>query len=115
MAKRPKSGGRQLGTQNKASQEVRALAQQWGPDAVKRAAHMAGLVIVQLDTGASIALGMAKREADQLTALNIVLDRAYGKATQPISGDDDLPAIRHALKVAFVKPNKPKSNAAAKK
>jgi hypothetical protein len=47
----------------------------------------------------------ADSDAAKISACNAILDRAYGKASQPIGGDDDMPAIRAALKVAFVGPS----------
>lgn len=83
MAKGQKTGGRQKGTPNKATADVRSLAQMHGPAAIERAARLAGLV----DAGD----GMAESEQAQIAALSIILDRAYGKPTQPISGDVDNP------------------------
>lgn len=86
-------GGRQKGTPNKATADVKALAGKYGPKAVDALAVLAGL-----KTGGK----PAESEAARVAALKEILDRAYGKASQPIGGADDLPAIRTALEVAFV-------------
>lgn len=88
MAKGQKTGGRQKGSLNKATKDIKELARTLAPEATKRLQEL-----VRSDNE-SVALGAVKE----------IYDRAYGKATQPIAGDDDLPAIRAALKVAFVGP-----------
>lgn len=88
MAKGLKTGGRQKGSLNKATKDIKELARTLAPEATKRLQEL-----VKSDNE-SVALGAVKE----------IYDRAYGKATQPIAGDDDLPAIRAALKVAFVGP-----------
>jgi hypothetical protein len=82
MAKGVKTGGRQKGTPNKSTAEVKAIAGKYGPAAIKKAAELAGLI-----TGKP----HAESEAARIAAINTILDRAYGKATQPIAGDDDAP------------------------
>lgn len=62
---RPKTGGRKKGTRNKATAEVRELAQQFGPAAVERLAH--------------IALS-SENEKTAVAACKELLDRAYGRA-----------------------------------
>jgi hypothetical protein len=79
--------GRKPGIPNKATGEVKLLAAKHGPAVLKELARLA--------------VG-AESEQARVAACNAILDRAYGKATQPIAGDDDMPAIRAALKVAFV-------------
>lgn len=71
-------GGRQKGTPNKATAEVKDIARRWGPAAVRTAAELAGLI-----KGKPAAIS----EQARVAALNIILDRAYGKAMQPIQGD----------------------------
>lgn len=74
-------GGRQKGTPNKATAEVKDLARRYGPDAIKEAAKLAGLI--------NSGQGKAESEAARMAAINTILDRAYGKAAQPIDGDGD--------------------------
>jgi hypothetical protein len=75
----PKTGGRAKGTPNKATAEIKAIAREYGPAAIKQAAKLAGLV----DGGK----GKADSEAARIAALNLVLDRGYGKAAQPHTGE----------------------------
>lgn len=81
-----KTGGRKAGTPNKATAEIKIAARELSPAATKR------LKKLLESENESVALG----------AIREVYDRAFGKATQPIAGDDDMPAIKAALKVAFV-------------
>src|SRR5690242_17820691 len=79
-----KTGGRQKGTPNKATVEIRTLAQDYGPAIVNRLAMMAGLAIDALGHP----IKGAENEATQLAAMRELLDRGYGKATTIISGDE---------------------------
>jgi hypothetical protein len=58
-------GGRKAGVPNKATVEVRILAQRNGPAAIKEAARL---------------MKEAESETARLAAINMILDRAYGKA-----------------------------------
>ena len=83
---KPKGGrkpgaGRKKGTPNKATREIRDVARQWGPAAIKEAAKLAGLT----DNGKF----KAASEQARISALNVILDRAYGKAAQLIQGNVD--------------------------
>ena len=62
-------GGRQLGTQNKITQDIRDLALKYGPSAIAEAARLSR---------------EAESESTRLVAVGIILDRAYGKAPQQI-------------------------------
>jgi hypothetical protein len=73
MAKGRKTGGRALGTPNKVTGDVRALAREYGPEAIAALARMAGL---------TQAPG-AESEAVRVACLKEILDRAYGKGTLP--------------------------------
>lgn len=81
--------GRKAGVPNKSTADVKALASKHGPDAIATLAKL----VKEADT-----------DSARIAACKELLDRAYGKSTQPIAGDDDMPAIRAALKVAFVGP-----------
>lgn len=87
-------GGRQKGTPNKSTAEIKAIAREYGEAAVRRLAEKAGLLehegIVPADT-----------DAAQIAAIKELLDRGYGKATQPISGDDDAPPLK-AIRIELV-------------
>jgi hypothetical protein len=80
--------GRPTGSANRATAEVREIAGQWGPAAIRRAAELAGLVL-----GADgRPVGAAKSEAAQIAALEIVLNRAYGRPSQPLAHSLELEA-----------------------
>lgn len=85
----PKTGGRSKGTPNRATADVKSLAQLHGPAAIAEAVRI-----------------MQKSESDQarMAAIKEILDRAYGKATQPISGDDTADPIRSIMRVELVAP-----------
>lgn len=78
MAKGLKTGGRKAGTPNKATAEIKTLARQYSQEALE------ALVKVIRSTDSDSARVAAIRE---------LLDRGYGKATQPISGDEDGPPV----------------------
>ncbi len=80
-------GGRQKGTPNKATADVKEAARQHGAAAVERLAYL---------------MMHAESEAAQVAAIKEILDRGYGKATQPVSGDDDAPPIRHRTIIELV-------------
>lgn len=78
----PKTGGgSRKGIPNRASKDVRALAQKWGPDALLALAVMAGIEppIKRLP-----GVKLATNETVQRAANADVLDRAYGKPSQPM-------------------------------
>ncbi len=88
MARTSTSGqGRKKGVPNKATREIKDAARQFGPAAVRKLAELGGLI----DGGA----GMATSEAARVSALSILLDRAYGKARQPLehSADEGLEVL----------------------
>lgn len=85
--------GRKAGVPNKATHEVRDLARMHGPAAIEAAARLAGLILKvapnkEGDGEMEVPDGVAESEAARVAALQIILDRAYGKATQPLSGAD---------------------------
>ena len=71
-----KTGGRQSGTRNKVTHDIKVLAQGYGPDAIKRLYHLA------LN---------ASTESVQVSACRELLDRGYGKPLAQIAdtGKDD--------------------------
>lgn len=79
----PKTGGRKAGIPNKATREIRGIAQQYGPAAIKKLAILGGLM-----PGGK---GAADSEQARVSAITQILDRGYGKATQPVSGPDGGP------------------------
>lgn len=82
-------GGRQKGTPNKATADVKALIDSTGDMAL----IVRGLFDIAID---------GESEAGRVAASKELLDRRFGKATQPIAGDDSMAAIRTALSVGFV-------------
>ena len=67
-----KLGGRPKGSLNKVSCEIRALAQLSAPDAFAELARLAR---------------EAQSEQTRVAAIKEILDRAYGRPTQPIDSD----------------------------
>lgn len=86
----PKTGGRQKGQPNHVTADIKALARQHAPAAIAELARLA------LD---------AESEQARVAAIRDLLDRGYGKPTQPISGDDDAPPIQHSIAVVFKRPD----------
>ena len=81
-------GGRKKGKPNKATVEIKGLAQQWGPAAIEKLAEMAGLMT-------SPDAKPAESEQAKVAAVKELLDRGYGKATQFLehSADEGLESI----------------------
>jgi len=75
-----KTGGRQAGTPNKVTHDIKVLAQGYGRDAIKRLYHLA------LN---------ASTESVQVSACRELLDRAYGKSLAQIAhtGKDESPIL----------------------
>ena len=67
-----KLGGRPPGSPNKITAEIRAVAQRHAPDAFAELARLAR---------------EAQSEQTRVAAIKEILDRAYGRPTQPIEGD----------------------------
>jgi hypothetical protein len=61
---------------NKATADIKALAQVYGSSAIARLAEMSGLT----------SKSGAKHEQTRLAAIRELLDRGYGKAPQAITG-----------------------------
>lgn len=72
----PRTGGRQKGTPNKATAEVKSIAREYGADVIARLAK--------------IALH-SKNEVAAISAGKELLDRGYGRALQMLSGPDEGP------------------------
>lgn len=83
----PKTGGRQKGTPNKATRAVKELAGEYGEEAVR------SLVEIMRDGEAP--------PAARVAASREILDRAYGKVTQPIAGDSEMPPVSQSIRVLF--------------
>ncbi len=78
--------GRKKGIPNKATAEIKELAQQYAPAAVKEL----GRLMIE-----------AESEAARVSAIKEILDRAYGKAPQALTGEDGGP-IQHEVGVAWM-------------
>jgi hypothetical protein len=78
--------GRPKGALNKATRDIKELARAHGPEVVE------GLVRLFRE---------ADSDAAKIAAAREILDRGYGKATQPVAGDDSMPAIKQALTIGF--------------
>ena len=76
---------------------MKAIAQKYGPDAIKEIAALAGL--------AKDGKGKAEGEAVRLGALGHILDRAYGKPSQVVAGDADAPLIFQEIRRTIVDPS----------
>lgn len=72
MARGRKTGGRQRGTLNKATADVKAAAQVYSPEAVQVLAAI---------------MRKGKSEQARIAAAKELLDRAHGKSTQHIETD----------------------------
>lgn len=72
-------GGRRAGVPNKATAEIKAIARDYAPKAMKELARLATT---------------AKSEQARVSAIKEILDRAYGKATQPLAGDRDAEPVQ---------------------
>jgi hypothetical protein len=83
----PRSGGgSRKGIPNKNNTEVRALFAQWGPDAGLGLAILAGITPpVERLPGVKL----AEAEPVKKSAMDSILDRAYGKPTQPLQHSAD--------------------------
>ena len=71
--------GRKPGVPNKATAELKHLARQYTPAALKELARLST---------------QAQSEQARVSAIKELLDRGYGKATQPIAGDKDAPPLQ---------------------
>ena len=69
-----KTGGRQKGTLNKATADIKALAQKHAEAAMTELARLAT---------------SAESEAARVAAIKELFDRGFGKAKQPVVGGDE--------------------------
>ncbi len=67
---KPKSGGRKIGVLNKSTQDIKALASDYGAKAIAELARLAT---------------DATNEATRVSACKELLDRGYGKAVQSVA------------------------------
>jgi hypothetical protein len=69
---------------NKITRDVKEIAQEYGPSAIRRLAWFAGLLPNQPGAINPVA---------QIAAIKELLDRGYGKATQPLANDAGKPLV----------------------
>lgn len=81
--------GKAPGTKNRVVADIRLLCQSYGPDVVEK------LWDIVNDKDAS--------HKDVITAGRELLDRGFGRPTQPISGDPDKPPIDFRQKIDWGK------------
>ena len=92
MRGRPFTKGRSgnPGGRPRVVRELRELARQCAPDAIKE--------LGRLST-------KARSETARIAAIKELLDRGYGKPTQYVGGADDGAPIETHLRISFVKPD----------
>ena len=88
-------GGRQAGTPNRSTGLLRELAQQYTAEALERLADL---------------MRHAESEAARVAAIRELLDRAHGRPTQPIAGEEGGSTAITGLRVEFVNPNRSASD-----
>jgi len=81
--------GRPKGSPNKVKMDIKAAAALHGKQALERLVHL---------------MNRASQESVQVAAAKEILDRAYGKPTQTIAGDEDAP-IKTVLELMWVATN----------
>jgi hypothetical protein len=84
----PKLGGRQKGTPNKRTLDIKGIAQKHGPEA--------------LDTLIDVMRNGSDK--DRVTAADKILDRAYGKAPQAHTGEGGEGPVRMEVIWTVVRP-----------
>ncbi|MGH6827653.1 MAG: hypothetical protein ACREFW_01925 [Rhizomicrobium sp.] len=85
--------------EQQACRELRELARAWGPKAIERLAVLAGLE----------GCGASESQQAQMGALKELLDRAYGRAQPPLSGDSGQPVITGIERVIVRKARDPET------
>jgi hypothetical protein len=80
----PKTGGRQKGTPNKATLEIKHAARNYAPEALKELARLAS---------------KAESEAARVAAIREILDRAYGKPAQAVTGEGGEGPVQTVLQI----------------
>jgi hypothetical protein len=81
---KPAGSGRKPGQKNRATLEIKELARAYGPKAIGELARLAGLT---REPGSD-------NEGTRVAAIKELIDRGYGRPTQPISGDDSEPPVQ---------------------
>lgn len=86
--KREKTGGRVKGVPNKANRTLREAAREYTDSA--------------LDVLATIMTTTTEPSSARVAAANAILDRGYGKPSQPVDGDGEGGAIQLAHKINLI-------------
>jgi hypothetical protein len=81
-------GGHKPGVPNKATRDIKALAQEYSPGAIAGLAELAGLVE---------GVRPAQSEQARVAAMKELLDRGHGRPPQAIVGDDNSPPVRTVI------------------
>jgi phage gp46-like protein len=87
--------GRKKGIPNKSTAEIKELAQQYAPAALAELARL-------MKDGES--------EAARVSAIKEILDRAYGKSPQAITGEGGEGAVKHAITISWMTEDEAKKN-----
>lgn len=114
-------GGRQKGTPNKATAEVRSLARQFGPEAVEKLVKLMRGQDQRIDrligklidsppddktarkTMYQLVAKLEERNVqNELGAVKELLDRAYGKAPQALTGEDGQGPVKFLIEKTIV-------------
>jgi hypothetical protein len=85
MAKGVKTGGRKAGTPNKVTADIKALAQEYGADAIS--------TIVGI-------MNMSENDTARLAAAKELIDRGYGKASQAVEVNGEVGLTVEIIKFA---------------
>ena len=89
VATRPKTGGRKAGTPNKATADIKALAGAYTDEGVRIMSE-----VMRGDPSGAV----------RVSAFNALMDRAHGKARQPLTGGDAADvALFPLVRVQYVK------------
>ena len=109
--------GRKPGARSQLTLDGQALAQEYGPAAIRKAAELAGLVTEVVpnslgDGEVEKPVGQATSEAVRVSALNIIIERAFGKAAQPLHhGDNEGGKLQPSISVGIEPPPAPQAGA----
>jgi hypothetical protein len=98
---KPEGSGRKAGQPNHVTVALKKLAQDYGPQSIRKLAEMAGLIE---------GVKPVEQSATQLGALRELLDRGYGRAVQPIDADDGEPLIVNIVRYSDVAETRQRTN-----
>lgn len=120
---RPGAGRKAIadgGKPNQMTKKLKDLARQYTPEMIAELCRIAGVGLVQkiardgtpvVDTEGKPVMVKpkgSKSDLARMTAINTLLDRGYGKATQKLAGDEDEAPIQvKKVEVEVVEPGSP--------